>query len=157
MPHCKQTLSAAVLAVALLGGCGGETGSGEPQSPGEAAYGRYCAGCHGANGQGRPPAFPPLAGSDWIALPPEGLAAIVLLGLRGEIEVSGQQYAGYMPPMRHLDDARVAEIVTYIKRRWSDEIPEWTAADVARMRSALSDRAALEGREGIDQLLEELP
>lgn len=157
MLHCKQTSAAAVLVVTLLAACGGETGSQQPDDPARAAFGRYCAGCHGAQGQGRPPAFPPLDGSEWMALPPEGLTAIVLLGLRGEIEVSGRQYAGYMPPMQHIDDERAAEIVRYIKRRWSDAPVEWTGEDVAGLRSTLAGRRTPEGREGIDRLLEELP
>lgn len=156
--HCKQTLGTAVLLVALLAGCGGESpGSGEAQSPGEAAFARHCAGCHGMQGQGRPPAFPPLVGSEWLALPPEGLTAIVLLGLRGEIEVAGRQYAGYMPPMQHIDDARIADIIGYIMRRWSKEVPDWTAGDVAGLRAALAGRPTPEGRAGLNQLIEEMP
>lgn len=157
MAHCKQTLGAAVLVLILLAGCGGDEDSAEPPVPGAADFGRYCAGCHGAQGQGRPPAFPPLAGSDWLALPPEGLTAIVLLGLRGDIEVSGRRYAGYMPPMPYIDDQRLAGIVRYIKRNWSDEADDWTGEKVAALRLALAGRPTPEGREGIDQLLEELP
>jgi len=158
MAHCKQTLTTAVVFLALLVGCGGETGEGEAQqAPGQAAFGRYCAACHGPEGQGRAPTFPPLAGSEWLTLPPEGLTAIILLGLRGEIEVSGQAYAGYMPPMQHIDDAQVADIVGYIKRRWSQAgAGEWTTGDVARIRAELAGRSALEGREGINQVIEEL-
>lgn len=156
-PHCKQSLAAAVLALAMLAGCGDSSGPEKARSPGEAAFARHCAGCHGMQGQGRPPAFPPLAGSEWMALPPEGLSAIVLLGLRGEIEVAGKRYAGYMPPMQHIDDARVADIVRYLKQTWSEAAPEWTAADVARLRSALAGRPVPEGREGIENVLKDLP
>ncbi|WP_376694601.1 c-type cytochrome [Wenzhouxiangella sp. EGI_FJ10409] len=157
MLHCKQSLAAAVLLLSMLAGCGGSDGPDQAQSPGEAAFGRHCAGCHGMQGQGRPPAFPPLAGSEWMALPPEALTAIVLLGLRGEIEVSGRVYAGYMPPMQHIDDARVADIVAYVKLNWAEDAPDWTAADVAGLRSALAGRPVPEGREGLERLLEELP
>lgn len=156
MTHCKQSPLAALLFAALLAGCSEQDSPEENAQPGEAAYARYCAGCHGIQGQGRPPAFPPLAGSEWLALPAEGLSAIILLGLRGEIEVAGQTYAGYMPPMQHVDDERVAGLVRYIQGRWSDREPDWTAEDVAGLRSALAGRRTPEGREGLNRLLEEL-
>lgn len=157
MAHCKQTLGLVLLLVTSLTGCGGsDSGANVQQEPGEAAYARYCAGCHGVQGQGRAPAFPPLAGSEWLALPPEGLTAIILLGLRGEIEVAGTRYAGYMPPMQHIDDERVAGVVQYIKVRWSDGGEDWTSDDVARLRTALAGRGSPEGRAGLEKILEEL-
>jgi mono/diheme cytochrome c family protein len=155
--HCKQTVAVGVLAVWLLAACGSASDDGAPSSPGEAAFARHCAGCHGMQGQGRPPAFPPLAGSEWLTLPPEALSAIVLLGLRGEIEVGGQTYAGYMPPMQHLGDEQVAEIVHYIKRRWSEPADAWGAEDVSRLRRVLAGRRMPEGRAGLDELMEALP
>lgn len=157
MAHCKQTAIAALLLTVLLAGCGEQNGSDENASPGEAAFGPHCAGCHGMQGQGRPPNFPPLAGSEWLDLPAEGLTAIILLGLRGEIEVAGRAYAGYMPPMQHLDDDQVAEIVRYLKARWSDEDIAWTGEDVAGLRNVLAGRQMPEGREDVDLMLEELP
>lgn len=151
--HCKQLVAAALLSGVLLAGCSGESGSSVDQAPGEAAYRRSCAGCHGTEGQGRSPTFPPLAESEWLALPPRALTTLILMGLRGEIEVAGQSYAGYMPPMQHIDDEKVAGIVTYIKRRWSSGSPSWTAADVARVRATVAGKGALEGRAGLDDLI----
>lgn len=161
MRHCKQTpvlaAMAAVLILATLSACGDPAPADPNAPPGQVEFGRYCAGCHGMQGQGRSPAFPPLAGSEWLDLPQAGLTAIVLLGLRGEIEVSGQRYAGYMPPMRHLDDAAIARLVGYIKQRWSEPDGDWTAADVAALRDRLSGRGALEGRPALDEILETGP
>lgn len=157
MAHCKQTAVAALLLPVLLAGCEEDSGTDEKAPPGQADFSRYCAGCHGAQGQGRPPAFPPLASSEWLSLSAEGLTAISLLGLRGEIEVAGRAYAGYMPPMQHIDDARLAGIVRYIKARWSDEDVQWTREDVAGLRRLLASRPMPEGREGVDLILEELP
>lgn len=156
MAHCKQTLVPALMIVALLAGCSDATQTAQGDDPGQSAFARYCAGCHGQQGQGRPPAFPPLAESEWLSLPPEAASAIILLGLRGEIEVAGQAYVGYMPPMRHIDDQRVAAIVRYIKRQWSQGAPGWTAKEVAALRAELTGRRAPEGREGIERILEEL-
>lgn len=156
MGHCKQTLAVALVITATLTGCGAGTDAGHGDDPGQSAFNRYCAGCHGQQGQGRPPSFPPLAESEWLSLPPEGLSAIILLGLRGEIDVAGQSYVGYMPPMQHIDDPRVAAIVRHIKRQWSQDVPGWTAEDVAALRAGLSGRSTPEGRKGIERILEEL-
>jgi mono/diheme cytochrome c family protein len=155
MTHCKQSLAMALLVIALAGCGSGGSDSDDPRTPGQMAYAGYCAGCHGRDGEGRPPAFPPLQGSEWLDLPPEGLTAIVLLGLRGEIEVAGQRYAGYMPPMQHIDDDRIAEVVRFIKARWSEPLEGWTGEDVARLRGRWAGRRPLEGRAGLETLLEE--
>lgn len=155
--HCKQTLPAALLLVGLLAGCGGDDAPEPDRSPGEAAFARHCASCHGADGAGRGPAFPPLAGSEWMALAPRALTAIVLVGLRGEIEVDGQRYSGYMPPLAYIEDATLADIIRYSQERWAPEgAPEWSADDVAALRARLGGQRPLEGRDGLDQLMEEL-
>jgi mono/diheme cytochrome c family protein len=144
----------ALLILMIMSGCGDSAPADPNAVPGQAEFGRYCAGCHGIDGQGRAPAFPPLAGSEWLDVPEAGLTAIVLLGLRGEIEVAGQRYAGYMPPMRHLDDAAIARVVAYVKQRWSEPEGDWTAADVAALRERLAGRGSLEGQQALDVLLE---
>lgn len=138
----------------LLAGCS-ETPD-EPLAPGQAEYVKYCATCHSRDGSGRPPTFPPLAGSEWLALGPEASALIVLQGLKGEIEVAGRTYNGYMPSMRQVSDAELAAILGFIGERWAG----WSAApDVDRMaelRTLTEGRPMLEGRADLDALLEEL-
>lgn len=156
--HCKQSPAWKVIAaMLLLTGCGGPPASDPDAPPGQADFARYCAGCHGIEGQGRPPAFPPLAGSEWLELPASGVTAIVLLGLRGEIEVAGQRYVGYMPPMQHLDDAAIARIVGYVKQRWGRPADGFTSGDVATLRQRYSGLGALEGRAAVDRLIGEQP
>lgn len=125
---------------------------------GQEPYLRYCASCHGNQGQGKAPAFPPLAGSEWMELPSEALALIVLYGLRGEIEVAGQTYRGYMPPMQHLTDEDVAGLLGFAERTWSGREPVLSSSDIAALRTALPDqRGPLEGLDGVMQALDELP
>jgi mono/diheme cytochrome c family protein len=134
------------LAVALaLSACGGADSAPADAVRGQAEYLRYCSTCHGADGQGRAPTFPPLAGSEWMSLPPETLTAIVLRGLRGEIEVAGSSYRGYMPPLPHIEDASLAAIVAYTKQRWSDETPTWRAEDVAAVRARVAGQPPFDG------------
>lgn len=48
---------------------------------GDALYARYCARCHGDNGEGRPPAAPPLAGNRAVSMTSDtDLIRIVLVG-----------------------------------------------------------------------------
>lgn len=155
--HCKQTLVVALLALVALTACQPESDEGQSLAPGQEPYLRYCAACHGNQGQGRPPAFPPLAGSEWIELPGEGLAAIVLLGLRGEIEVAGESYRGFMPPLRHIDDAELAAIINFMTAQWAQAGAELSATDVASLRERLAGRAPLEGRAALDELIGEGP
>lgn len=153
--HCKRSTALVVLLSLMLAGCGGSRD--EMLSPGQAEFSNHCAGCHGRQGQGRAPSFPPLAGSEWLELPGEGLAAIVLLGLRGDIEVAGKAYVGYMPPMRHLDDARLARILNYVLDSWGPPgASELEAEQLATLRAAIAGREALRGRAEVQALLEAL-
>lgn len=138
----------------ILAGCS-EPGE-EAGIAGYAEYQRACSTCHGRDGDGRAPTFPPLAGSEWLDLGPESVALVVLLGLKGEIEVAGRTWRGFMPHMRQLPDADVATILDYINQRWAgwDEVPG--PAQIAELRSFTDQRAILEGRDDLEQLLEEL-
>lgn len=119
-------------------------------------YLRVCSTCHGQQGQGRDPAFPPLAGSEWLDLGPDAVVAITLLGLAGEIEVAGTTYRGYMPPMGHLQDEEIARIVAHVAQwaQWPD-LPD--AARIGQLRSAVAEHGVLQGRAGLDKLMETLP
>lgn len=94
---------------------------------GEQPYQANCSGCHQANGQGIPGAFPPLAGHA-----PELYAAdrsypvnVLLYGLRGNIHVAGQNYNGVMPAWRQLSNEQLASILNYIMTAWgnADRLP----------------------------------
>ena len=98
------------LAVALLTGCGPR-----PPAPrtGRELYMERCAVCHGANGEGRPGLYPPLAGSDWVNGPPERLAAIILDGIQGPLG----KYNAVMPGWRaYMQDVEIAAIMTWLRK-----------------------------------------
>lgn len=79
-----------------------------------AAYGPNCSGCHGAQGQGVPGAFPPLANNP--RLQDEAyVLKVIKEGLKGPIEVAGQTYNGQMPPMPQVSDADAKAIAAYFK------------------------------------------
>ncbi len=149
--HCRR--AAAIIAAGLwLVGC-----SDEPDAPlaiGEAEYIRYCSTCHGRGGAGRPPSFPPLAGSEWLELGPEAVSLLVLLGLRGEIEVAGRTYRGYMPGMRQIDDYELAALLGFIGSQWAQWADTPDVERIGVLRELMAGKASLEGKADLEQLLQ---
>jgi mono/diheme cytochrome c family protein len=139
--RCRNDLGSrlcrvAALLVLLLGlaACdSGETISGP--ADGEVLFGRMCAVCHGFDGEGRPPAFPPLARSEWVTDDDERLIRIVLDGLSGEITVRGERYNGLMIGFRkHLTDEEIAAVLTHVRSSWGNDAPPITADEVRKVR-----------------------
>lgn len=99
-----------------------------------------CAGCHQANGQGIPGAFPPLAGHVSEILNIKGgreyLIKLLLWGLRGPIEVKGMKYNGVMPTYNQLKDEEIAALLNHIATAWGDDkkVKPFTAAEVKALR-----------------------
>ncbi len=102
-----------------------------------------CAGCHQANGQGIPGAFPPLAGHVAEILSKQGgreyLVKVLLWGLQGQIEVKGMKYNGVMPSFSQLKDEEIAAVLTHIASAWGDDkkvkdFKPFTAAEVKALR-----------------------
>jgi nitrite reductase (NO-forming) len=105
---------------------------------GQRLYQTYCMGCHQAEGQGIPGTFPPLAKSDYLLADTSRSIDTVVNGLHGPIEVSGQPYNGTMPPMGHLKDEEIADILSYVRSSWGNEANPITAAAVAAVRAKTS-------------------
>lgn len=96
-----------------------------------------CAACHQQNGQGVPGSFPPLAGSEWVSGNEKALAAIVLHGVMGPIEVKGNTYNGNMPGLPQLSDRQIAGVLTYIRgnQEWGNTAGEVSPELVAQVRA----------------------
>ncbi|GLV47781.1 cytochrome c552 [Thermus sp. LT1-2-5] len=77
-----------------------------------------CQGCHGLQGEGNPPLFPPLKGHVAKLLGSEGgrsyLLLVVLYGLQGEIQVEGQVYNQVMPGFAWLSDEDLALVLNHL-------------------------------------------
>ena len=128
----KRTL----MAFLLLGGLA------LAQADGAKLYAQ-CAGCHQANGQGIPGAFPPLAGHVAEILSKQGgrefLIQVMLWGLQGSTEVKGMKYNGAMPGFNGLKDEEIAAILNHIATAWGDDkkvqgFKPFTAAEVKALR-----------------------
>lgn len=113
---------------------------------GDAAYKENCAACHQANGQGVPNAFPPLAKSDFLLADKERAIRIVIDGLNGPVTVNGKQYNGMMPPMGHLSDEKIADILTYVMNSWGNDGGEVDDDDVAAVRASMKGEQATEDK-----------
>src|SRR5690554_3437316 len=134
------------LAVALLSSDLVAAQGNEAQGPnGAQLFAATCSGCHQAEGQGVPGAFPPLAGHAQelyeAAEGPRYLASVVLFGLQGPIVVQGQTYDGQMPSFFNLPDEQLAAILDHVLTALGDaEPPEGyvpvTAEDVRSARRA---------------------
>jgi mono/diheme cytochrome c family protein len=123
-------------------------GGPEPVKP---PYQAVCGPCHQSEGQGIPYAFPPLAGSEWMIGDPETPIRIVLLGLSGEIEVKGTKFNLVMPPAGTplpgstappppLDDAKIAEAITYARTNFGNNASAVDAELVKKVRDSLGGR-----------------
>lgn len=112
---------------------------GTAQSP-ERLYTDSCASCHQAQGQGRFPVFPPLAGSPWVNGDSDRLIALTLHGVSGPIDVNGVEYSGLMPGFAHLSDRELAAVLTYSRSAWGNRAPPVSESEVAAVRSATSRR-----------------
>jgi mono/diheme cytochrome c family protein len=114
-----------------------------------------CAGCHGANGQGIPGAFPPLAGHVAEILNLKGgreyLILVLLYGLQGQIEVKGMKYNGVMS-VGQLKDEEIAALLNHIATAWGDDkkvkdFKPFTADEVKALRAKkLTPQQVLEER-----------
>lgn len=82
-----------------------------------------CAVCHQPNGLGAAgQGYPPLAGSEYVTGGTRRLGMIVLKGLQGPLTVKGQSYgsAVMQPWDKTLSDAKVADVLTYIRQEWGN-------------------------------------
>ncbi len=112
---------------------------------GAAIYLEKCAMCHLPGGEGAPPAYPPLAGSDWLTGDRARTIRVLCQGLEGPIRVNGQEYNNVMPA-QVLNDPQAAAVLTYITGSWGNTAEPFTAEEVriARKGSKFPTFAELE-------------
>ncbi len=111
---------------------------------GKVLYEAKCASCHGAEGKGTPPAFPPLIGTKWMEKDNAAMhIEVVLVGssatsLKGSTNILGQEYAGVMAAWNDaFNDEEIAALVNHERTSWGNDGGEVTAADVEKKRAAL--------------------
>lgn len=103
---------------------------------GERLYETHCLDCHGANGEGQHPAYPPLTDNLTVIAPTavNVIRAVLNGGYAPGTAGNPQPYG--MPPFRQiLSDTDVAAVVTYIRGSWSNQAGPASAAEVRRNRT----------------------
>jgi mono/diheme cytochrome c family protein len=111
---------------------------------GSAVYARTCIACHGIDGKGTPKGYPPLDGSDRLTGPAQLPIDIVLHGLYGRIRVGDATFDNVMTPLGMvLTDAEIADVLTYVRQRWSNDTAPVTCELVAARRAANRERTGL--------------
>ena len=107
---------------------------------GRKVYATQCAMCHGDEGKGKPPTYPPLAGNQSITMAsPVNSIRMVLNGGYAPGTKRNPRPHG-MPPFSHiLNDAEVAAVVTYIRVAWDNSGTPVAAAQANELRKLLPE------------------
>jgi mono/diheme cytochrome c family protein len=119
---------------------GGERAGEQLLAEGRRLYGSYCVDCHGEDGKGKAPAYPPLAGNRAVTLTPAVNAIRIVLNGGFPPGTAGNPRPYGMPPYSHeLNDAQVAAVLTYVRASWGNAAPPVATPDVNRYRSVPLD------------------
>jgi len=109
-------------------------------SLGKTVYDKNCASCHGVQGEGKPPHWPPLANNQSIEMQSAVNPIRMVLnggyppGTRGNPRPYG------MPPFAGLlSDNEIAAVVTYIRTSWGNRGTPVSAREANELRSAPLD------------------
>mgnify|MGYP003624428852 FL=1 len=103
---------------------------------GKRLYESVCFACHQKTGLGVPPAFPPLAKSDYLMADRARAIRGVLAGLQGPITVNGKEFNGIMPAMALTDD-ELANVFSYVMNTWGNKAEVVTLEEVAAVRATM--------------------
>jgi mono/diheme cytochrome c family protein len=118
----------------------GEPASRQVLDQGRRIYETRCVDCHGEDGRGKAPAYPPLAGNRAVTLTPAVNAIRIVLNGGFPPGTKGNPRPYGMPPYSHeLDDAEVAAVLSYARASWGNAAPGVSAAEVNRYRSVPLD------------------
>jgi len=118
------------------GNGGGATGAEAQMKSGAGIYRMNCAACHNLNGRGDDILFPTLAGNALVRqTSPETLARVVLAGSKAVATPSAPTGPGMPSFAWKLNDAQVADVLTYIRNNWGNTAPAVSAREVAKMRA----------------------
>ena len=102
-------------------------------------YEQHCAACHGAQGEGVPGAYPPLAGNRAVTLAQtENLLQTVLHGGFGPATAGRPRPYGMPPFTLTLSDTEIAAVLSHIRSAWGHRASEVSPLQVLQMRQASS-------------------
>ncbi len=100
-------------------------------------YDAQCASCHGKNGLGKTPAFPPLAGNQSIQMTSAvNPIRMVLNGGYAPGTAKNPEPYGMPPFAQSLSDDEVAAVTTFIRTAWGNRGAPVSAKEANALRSA---------------------
>ena len=113
-----------------------------PAARGKRIFLANCATCHQSTGIGASEQYPPLAGSEYVMGGTRRLGMIVLKGLQGPLKVKGAQYGSAImqPWEKTLTDAKIADVLTYIRSDWGNNAAPVAPEGIAILRRELAPR-----------------
>jgi mono/diheme cytochrome c family protein len=106
-------------------------------SLGKTVYDKNCASCHGTQGEGKPPHWPPLANNQSIEM--QSAVNPIRMVLNGGYPpgTKGNPMPYGMPPFAGLlSDNEVAAVVSYIRTAWGNRGTPVSAREANELRSA---------------------
>lgn len=112
----------------------------ETMELGRKVYVAQCVMCHGDNGRGQPPAYPPLAGNQSITMetPVNSIRMVLNGGYPPGTKKNPRPHG--MPPFSHiLNDDEVAAVTTYIRVAWGNTGTPVNAKQVNDLRILLPE------------------
>ena len=112
----------------------------EVMKRGQAVYSKTCIACHQPTGLGIAPVFPPLAGSEWVAMSPSIPVRNILHGMTGPVTVKGVVYNSMMPAVAGLTDGDIADVVTYVRNSFGNSGAAVTEDEVKAIKAKYADR-----------------
>ena len=107
---------------------------------GKKLYEQHCVDCHAANGQGKPPHYPPLAGNRAMTMdePVNAIRSVLHGGFPPGTAGNPRPYG--MPPFSHaLDDQQAAAVISYVRASWGNAAGPVTTTQVNANRSVPLD------------------
>jgi mono/diheme cytochrome c family protein len=115
---------------------------------GVAVYKSICQTCHGADGKGLQGLAPPLNNSEWVTGDKDALAAILIYGLSGPVQVKDKLYKApeimdEMPGIgnsKDISDEDLAEVMSFIRNAWNNRAGEASTTDVEKVRRKYGNR-----------------
>jgi len=104
---------------------------------GQTVYDARCASCHGADGRGKPPEYPPLAANPSIQMASAVNPIRMVLNGGFPPGTAGNPRPFGMPPFaQSLSDDEVAAVVTYIRAAWGNRGTAVSSRQANELRSA---------------------
>lgn len=104
---------------------------------GQQVYSVRCQSCHQASGMGVRAAYPPLVNTEWVEGDEGRLIRVVLMGMRGEVEINGVVYNNIMTSHDYMSDNQVAAVLTYIRQAWGNNAGPITPEQVSAVRATV--------------------